>query len=288
MSDMSTVLEWSRDEEFCRANEWRLDLTPAQIERWLQQSVDGEPPRLVRLGVELDTALVGYVDLANMTETSAEFGIAIGDSNCWGQGVGTAAGRALLEYAFENLRLERVDAVVSETNARSLSLLTRLGFHRSSSDRATEPHQGVSSAVLAFEFYDYEWLPHTSDQSLNLQVRPMTVDEAERVATWRYSGDWSVYDLASAQPLNEDPNSYYAVVAGQKLVGFCCIGEAARVPGMPETPGTLDVGMGMDPTLVGRGHGAAFGRTVLSYLAENTPTERCVPLFKAGMSEACA
>jgi hypothetical protein len=25
----------------------------------------------------------------------------------------------------------------------------------------------------------------------------MTADEAERVATWRYRGDWSIYDLES-------------------------------------------------------------------------------------------
>jgi hypothetical protein len=29
--------------------------------------------------------------------------------------------------------------------------------------------------------------------------------------------------------------------------GFCCVGEAARVPGMTEEPPTVDVGMGMDP-----------------------------------------
>jgi [ribosomal protein S18]-alanine N-acetyltransferase len=105
----------------------------------------------------------------------------------------------------------------------------------------------------------------------NALVRRMTVDEAERMASWRYSGDWSVYDLSSAQPLIDELASYYAVMSDETLIGFCCIGEAARVPGMTEQPATIDVGMGMDPTLVGRGHGAAIGRTVLSYLAETYP-----------------
>lgn len=37
MSDLPAVLEWSRDHEFCRANEWNVDLTPdrIQIQRWL-------------------------------------------------------------------------------------------------------------------------------------------------------------------------------------------------------------------------------------------------------------
>jgi [ribosomal protein S18]-alanine N-acetyltransferase len=66
-------------------------------------------------------------------------------------------------------------------------------------------------------------------------------------------------------------SSYCAVVAGEKLIGFCCIGEPARVPGVSEDPAILDVGLGMDPELVGCGDGAAFGRAVLGYLAERHP-----------------
>lgn len=105
----------------------------------------------------------------------------------------------------------------------------------------------------------------------NLRVRPMTVGDAQRVAAWRYSGDWSVYDLRSAQPLIDDLASYRAVVAGKTLTGFCCIGEAARVPGMTAEPVTIDVGMGMDPAAVGGGNGAAFGQAVLSYLSQSYP-----------------
>lgn len=104
-----------------------------------------------------------------------------------------------------------------------------------------------------------------------LRVRPMTVDEATRVASWRYAGQWSVYDLTSARPLVDDLASYYAVVAGETLIGFCCIGAAARVGGMTENPAVVDVGVGMDPALVGQGHGAAFGQTVLDHLAETCP-----------------
>jgi RimJ/RimL family protein N-acetyltransferase len=105
----------------------------------------------------------------------------------------------------------------------------------------------------------------------NAHVRPMTVDEAGRIASWRYSASWSVYDLSSVQPLIDDLASYYAVMAGETLIGFCCTGDAARIPGLAEQPATVDVGMGMDPTLVGRGYGTAFGRTVLAFLAGTYP-----------------
>lgn len=99
----------------------------------------------------------------------------------------------------------------------------------------------------------------------------MTLEEAERVAAWRYDGDWSIYNLGSAQPLIDDLASYYSVVADKTLIGFCCIGEAARVPGVAEEPATVDIGMGMDPAQVGQGHGQVFGRVVLSHLSQSHP-----------------
>ena len=65
----------------------------------------------------------------------------------------------------------------------------------------------------------------------------------------------------------DDLASSYPVVAGRTLIGFCCIGEAVRVPGMTKEPATLDVGMGMDPAQVGRGNRTVFGRAVLNYLS---------------------
>jgi RimJ/RimL family protein N-acetyltransferase len=99
----------------------------------------------------------------------------------------------------------------------------------------------------------------------------MTAPEAALVATWHYDGEWSVYDLDSSQPLLDGLANYHSLFAGERLIGFCCTGSAARIPGITEEPGTLDVGMGMDPTQVGRGYGAAFGEAVLGYLSMRYP-----------------
>jgi ribosomal-protein-alanine N-acetyltransferase len=99
----------------------------------------------------------------------------------------------------------------------------------------------------------------------------MVVDEAADVAAWRYGGDWSIYDLSTSQPLLDNLPSYYTVVNRAELIGFCCIGIEARIAGMDEDPATLDVGMGMNPQLVGRGNGAQFGEIVLQYLDVHHP-----------------
>jgi len=58
------------------------------------------------------------------------------------------------------------------------------------------------------------------------------------------------------------------------LLGFCCAGEEARVPGLAEVPGVLDVGVGMDPARVGAGHGAEFGAAVLAHYRATTGATR--------------
>jgi len=99
----------------------------------------------------------------------------------------------------------------------------------------------------------------------------MAADDAAAVVAWRYEGDWSIYNLSTSQPLLDNLASYHVVVNGYKLIGFFCTGTEARVPGMNEEVAVVDVGMGMNPKLVGRGNGSRFGETVLGYVADQHP-----------------
>lgn len=100
-----------------------------------------------------------------------------------------------------------------------------------------------------------------------LVVRPLTVADAERIAQWRYAGQWRVYDSRPEDGLLSDNPDYLAVAGAPDgpLVGFCCAGAEATVPGLPAAPGVLDVGVGMDPVWVGQGYGAAFAGAVLEH-----------------------
>lgn len=97
-----------------------------------------------------------------------------------------------------------------------------------------------------------------------LVIRPLTPDDARRIARWRYAGPWQVYNSRGLI----DPGQGYAAVAAAddgRLVGYCCAGPEARVPGLAERPGLLDIGLGMAPEWVGQGHGPSFGRAVLDH-----------------------
>jgi [ribosomal protein S18]-alanine N-acetyltransferase len=102
-----------------------------------------------------------------------------------------------------------------------------------------------------------------------LTVRPLEPADAEAIAAWRYDGPWDVYDSHPDDRLSAEAG-YQAVVDGAgDLVGFLCLGQEARVPGLAETDGLVDLGAGMRPDLVGRGLGRAFGAAVMSHVARS-------------------
>jgi ribosomal-protein-alanine N-acetyltransferase len=95
------------------------------------------------------------------------------------------------------------------------------------------------------------------------RVRQLTIEDGMDIAMWRYPGPWAVYD--SLEPPHVDEGYWAVKDATDRLVGFCCFGEPARVPGFAEDPDALDVALGMQPQLVGRGLGQEFARAVVDY-----------------------
>jgi ribosomal-protein-alanine N-acetyltransferase len=95
-----------------------------------------------------------------------------------------------------------------------------------------------------------------------MKVRPLTEADGEAIAGWRYPGRYSTYD---AHEVFTPAHAAWAVDDGAELVGFCCFGHEARVPGVGEEAGTLDVGYGMRPDLMGRGIGRTFVGAILDF-----------------------
>ena len=106
----------------------------AQAERFIatsqrmEQEGDG-----ARLAIEraADQALVGQCALfrCNPTYRSAAIGYCLDDA-AWGQGFATEAVGALLQWAFDTLDLNRVQAELDTRNAASARVLEKLGFVR--------------------------------------------------------------------------------------------------------------------------------------------------------------
>jgi RimJ/RimL family protein N-acetyltransferase len=67
---------------------------------------------------------------------------------------------------------------------------------------------------------------------------------------------------------------FWTVVRKDELVGYCCFGIEARVPGVEEELDTLDVGYGMRPDLVGQGLGRSFVASILRFATDKFSPKR--------------
>lgn len=102
---------------------------------------------------------------------------------------------------------------------------------------------------------------------------PMTEAFAREIVAWRYPGQYDIYNTddadveADVQVLLDPRYAYYAVTdSAGFLVGFCCYGIDAQVPGGDyQDSDALDVGLGLRPDLAGQGRGLGFLEAILDF-----------------------
>lgn len=107
---------------------------------------------------------------------------------------------------------------------------------------------------------------------MTYQLRPLTAEQGEAMANWSYPGPWAVYDVTT--PIDPEEGFWAVVDDSGAVAGYACFGVEARVPGLEEQPGALDVGVGMRPDLTGQGLGREFAGAVLEHAREVTGATR--------------
>jgi RimJ/RimL family protein N-acetyltransferase len=130
-SDAALVHRWYED---VRIAEIMGDL-PVSLARRERRYADAAAAReddVFRFAICLlaDDEMVGRVDLFDIDKVngSCMFGITIGDPARWGHGLGTDALNALTDFAFGQLRIERVQLDTDRTNLRAQAAYRKAGF----------------------------------------------------------------------------------------------------------------------------------------------------------------
>jgi RimJ/RimL family protein N-acetyltransferase len=113
-------------------------------------------------------------------------------------------------------------------------------------------------------------------------VRALTPLDAHAVTQWRYEGPWSVYDGNEAERISAELG-YHAIAerATGRFLGYFCLGADARVPGLDAEPDVVDLGVGLDPAIVGQGRGATIVRPVLDWIAARSDAARLRAVVQA-------
>jgi RimJ/RimL family protein N-acetyltransferase len=154
---------------------WRADARPMALAGWHERaplSLAQVEARIARLAKEQgsdaysflicltdDARPIGEVTLADVDRIngSAELGIFIGEVSEWGRGFGTDAVKAIVAFAFDELRLERVWLNVSTDNPRAQRAYEKAGFTREGTVRHDRYESGRHTSGHLMSILRDEW-----------------------------------------------------------------------------------------------------------------------------------
>ena len=148
--DTEDIIRW-RNSEYVNARFIdRRMFTKESHEAWLKNFV--ETGKVAQFIILSDGAGVGSVYLRDIDydKKDAEFGIFIGEESARGKGVGTESARLILEYAFNELNLDKVFLRVYKDNHGAVKSYEKAGFKKT--DRTDEINDnGLIREVIFME-----------------------------------------------------------------------------------------------------------------------------------------
>ncbi len=123
--------DWLNDYEVTRFTEsGRFPNTPTAMESYYR-SVILNAANIALAVVEKQTDRhIGNVKIGpiNWVHRCAEFGILIGEKDCWGKGYGTEATSLMLRYSFQRLNLHKIVLGVHSGHIGAIRAYERAGF----------------------------------------------------------------------------------------------------------------------------------------------------------------
>jgi RimJ/RimL family protein N-acetyltransferase len=130
MSDAPRFVKWLNDPEVHKFLQTRRHLSLSFERKWLRNSLKSKSN--VNLAIcTNDGTHIGSTSLElNKDHNRAVFGIVIGDKKYWNRGLGSEAGRMIIDYGFNKLNLHRIELGVLEYNPRAMKVYKRLGFKK--------------------------------------------------------------------------------------------------------------------------------------------------------------
>jgi RimJ/RimL family protein N-acetyltransferase len=100
---------------------------------------------------------------------------------------------------------------------------------------------------------------------MKYKIDKMNFEQAEKISKWKYEDEYSIYSMDDSQETIDEllDGSYYSATGKGELIGYFCFGKAAQVPagnesGTYDDENFIDIGLGINPALCGKGLGVDF------------------------------
>ncbi len=166
--DLPNLMRWLNDPEVRQGLGVYLPGSLADEEDWFN-GMRNRPPDEHNLVIEIPDnddktgepvwKMVGGCGFFNLDgrNRSAEFGIMIGEKDCWNKGYGTAAVRLLVQHGFNTLNLHRIYLRVLENNPRAIRAYEKVGFINEGRQRQAEYKDGHYRDLLVMSILKDEF-----------------------------------------------------------------------------------------------------------------------------------
>jgi len=131
-SDKGSIFEYASNPEVSKYLPWATHESEIDTLDFLNityESYNNDKPASWGVVLKQNNKLIGTAGFAFLDKTNlrAEFGYAI-SKEYWNQGIATEAGRAIIEFGFNEMKLNRMEAFCSVDNDASARVLEKLGL----------------------------------------------------------------------------------------------------------------------------------------------------------------
>lgn len=159
--DLDAFVRWFSDADVTRNLSVRAPMSKAMEEQWFtgmleRQGKDAYHFVICLLADERPIGTAGFHQV-NYEDGHASFGISIGEKAEWSKGYGTDALRAICDFGFSQLRLERIELDVYEPNARARRSYEKAGFVTEGTLRHAHYSDGRFQDVVRMALLRGEW-----------------------------------------------------------------------------------------------------------------------------------
>lgn len=133
LSDMERSILWRNDPDIRDMTlSYRFPVTQVMEENWYRKSMAGEDHTKVFFAIENndDGKHIGFTHLYNIDfiSSNAYFGIVIGDKSEHGKGKSKEAIHLILQFAFKQLNLHKINLEVASFNKKAIAVYRSFGF----------------------------------------------------------------------------------------------------------------------------------------------------------------
>lgn len=159
-ADIPTLTRWLNDPEVREFVSHDLPFTEKQEEDWFEK-LGGDKDIVLIIETKAGT-MIGCMGLHQIfwRDRIATTGAMIGEKRYWGQGYGTDAKMALLNYAFNTLNLRKICSAVFSFNKRSLDYSLHCGYKVEGIRKRHVFKRGHYWDVIELGLFKKDWIPY--------------------------------------------------------------------------------------------------------------------------------